>query len=183
MVVKVNTPGRNTMDLRDAIKKLLKLKYLASVMLWGWNQEKKFMFMYVFSIVLIVASNVIYNICQKSTPTRADPFSALFVTYITAAAVTLLLFFFNKNQEGFFQTLEKLNWTSWALGIAIVGLEFGYLMAYRAGWKISVGSLVANIALALMLIPIGILFYKEGFGVNKMLGAIFCILGLILINK
>jgi drug/metabolite transporter (DMT)-like permease len=56
-------------------------------------------------------------------------------------------------------------------------------MAYRAGWKISVGSLVANIALALMLIPIGILFYKEGFGVNKMLGAIFCILGLILINK
>jgi multidrug transporter EmrE-like cation transporter len=35
----------------------------------------------------------------------------------------------------------------------------------------------------LMLIPIGILFYKEGFGVNKMLGAIFCILGLILINK
>ena len=59
------------------------------------------MFMYVFSIVLIVASNVIYNICQKSTPTRVDPFSALFVTYITAAAVTLLLFFFNKNQRIF----------------------------------------------------------------------------------
>ncbi|NLO21955.1 MAG: EamA family transporter [Syntrophomonadaceae bacterium] len=141
------------------------------------------MFMYVFSIVLIVASNVIYNICQKSTPAKADPFSALFITYITAAVVTLILFLFNKNQQGFFQSLENLNWTSWALGIAIVGLEFGYLMAYRAGWKISVGSLVANIALALMLIPIGILFYKEGFGINKMLGAIFCIVGLILINK
>lgn len=146
-------------------------------------QEIMLMFMYVFSIVLIVASNVIYNICQKSTPTRADPFSALFITYITAAVLTLALFFFNKNQQGFFQSLENLNWTSWALGIAIVGLEFGYLMAYRAGWKISVGSLVANIALALMLIPIGILFYKEGFGINKILGAIFCIVGLILINK
>ncbi len=141
------------------------------------------MFMYVFSIVLIVASNVIYNICQKSTPVKADPFSALFITYITAAIVTIILFLFNKNQQGFMQSLTNLNWTSWALGIAIVGLEFGYLMAYRAGWKISVGSLVANIALALMLIPIGILFYKEGFGINKMIGALFCIVGLVLINK
>jgi drug/metabolite transporter (DMT)-like permease len=76
-----------------------------------------------------------------------------------------------------------LNWTSPLLGIAIVGLEFGYIMAYRAGWNISVGSLVANILLALALIPIGILFYQEGFGLNKILGAILCIAGLILINK
>jgi drug/metabolite transporter (DMT)-like permease len=56
-------------------------------------------------------------------------------------------------------------------------------MAYRAGWKISLGSLVANIALAVVLIPIGILFFKEGFGFNKVVGAAFCIIGLILINR
>jgi drug/metabolite transporter (DMT)-like permease len=56
-------------------------------------------------------------------------------------------------------------------------------MAYRAGWKISIGSLVANIALSLILIPIGILFFKEGFGFNKILGATLCIIGLVLINK
>jgi uncharacterized membrane protein len=139
--------------------------------------------MYVFSIVLIVASNVLYNLCQKSTPQRANPFSALFITYLTATAFTVIIFLLNKNNEGFFQTMKELNWTSIALGISIVGLEFGYLMAYRAGWKISMGSLVANIALAVVLIPIGILFFKEGFGLNKVLGAIFCIIGLILINK
>lgn len=141
------------------------------------------MFMYVFSIVLIVASNVLYNLCQKSTPQRANPFSALFITYLTAAAISIAVFLLNKNNEGFFQSIKELNWTSIALGISIVGLEFGYLMAYRAGWKISLGSLVANIALAVVLIPIGILFFKEGFGLNKLLGAIFCIIGLILINK
>ena len=104
-------------------------------------------FMYVFSIVLIVASNVLYNICQKSTPRGANPFSSLLVTYVTAAILTLCAFPFHKTDEGFLQTFHGLNWTSIALGISIVGLELGYLMAYRAGWNISVGSLVANIFL------------------------------------
>lgn len=139
--------------------------------------------MYIFSIVLIVASNIIYNISQKSTPENANPFSALFITYLTAAFLTIIMFLFNKTDKSLVQSFKDLNWTSIALGISIVGLEFGYLMAYRAGWKISLGSLVANIALALILIPIGILFYKEGFDFNKLLGATFCVIGLLLINK
>lgn len=141
------------------------------------------MFMYVFSIVLIVASNIVYNICQKSTPENANPFSALFLTYVTAAMITVIMFMFNKTDKGFLHSFKDLNWTSIALGISIVGLELGYLLAYRAGWKISLGSLVANIALAIMLIPIGIFFYKEGFDLHKIWGVVFCIIGLILINK
>jgi len=147
------------------------------------NWGSKFMFWYVFSIVLIVASNVLYNICQKSTPQNANPFSALLITYLVAAFLAFIMFKFSHADKGLFQSFKGLNWTSLALGVAIVGLEFGYLMAYRAGWKISLGSLVANIALALMLIPIGILFYKEGFDINKIFGAVFCVIGLILINK
>jgi uncharacterized membrane protein len=139
--------------------------------------------MYVFSIVLIVASNIVYNICQKSTPENANPFSALFLTYVTAAMITVIMFMFNKTDKGFLHSFKDLNWTSIALGISIVGLELGYLLAYRAGWKISLGSLVANIALAIMLIPIGIFFYKEGFDLHKIWGVVFCIIGLILINK
>jgi len=132
---------------------------------------------------LIVASNVLYNISQKSTPERANPFSALLITYLTAAVLTIIAYQFFKTEKGFFQTFKEINWTSIALGVAIVGLELGYLMAYRAGWNISVGSLVANIILALILIPIGVLFYKEGFELNKILGAVLCIAGLVLINK
>lgn len=133
--------------------------------------------------MLIVASNVLYNICQKVTPQKVNPFSALFLTYLVATVLTALMFPLFKADKGFFQSIKELNWASIALGVSIVGLEFGYLMAYRAGWKISLGSLVANIALAVVLIPIGILFFKEGFGLNKVLGAAFCIIGLILINK
>lgn len=141
------------------------------------------MFMYVFSIVLIVASNILYNVSQKSTPENANLFSTLFVTYSTAAFLTVIMFIFSKPEKGFFHSFKDLNWTSLALAISIVGLELGYLMAYRAGWKISIGSLVANIALAIMLIPVGIIFYQEGFELNKIWGVILCLIGLILINK
>jgi len=141
------------------------------------------MFYYVFPIVLIVASNILYNICQKSTPQSANPFAALLITYLTAAILTVILFQFYKTDKGFWQSFNNLNWTSITLGIAIVGLEVGYLLAYRAGWNISVGSLVANIFLALLLIPIGILFYHEGFDLNKIAGVAFCVVGLVLINR
>src|SRR5665647_589307 len=118
------------------------------------------MFIYVASIVLIVASNIVYNIAQKSTPQNANPFSALLITYLTATLITVIALLFCKSDKGFFQSFGDLNWTSMVLGFAIVGLEFGYLLAYRAGWNISVGSLVANIFLALMLIPVGVLFYN-----------------------
>lgn len=141
------------------------------------------MFMYLFSILLIIASNVLYNIVQKSTPSKVNPFLTLIISYLTAAIIAFIIFLFTRTDKGILSSLKELNWTSIVLGVSIVGLEFGYLMAYRAGWKISVGSLVANIALAVILIPIGILFFKEGFGFNKVLGAVFCIIGLVLINK
>jgi EamA-like transporter family. len=139
--------------------------------------------MYVFSILIIVLSNTLYNICTKALPHKANPFSSLFITYLTGAILALIAFRLYKSDKSFLQSFEDLNWSSVVLGFCIVGLEFGYIMAYRAGWNISVGSLVANILLAIILIPIGIAFYKEGFGINKLIGIAFCVVGLIFINK
>lgn len=141
------------------------------------------MLMYVFPIVLVVTSNIVYHICQKSMPQSANPLSALLVAYLTAAIVVLVAFPFFKTDKGFFQSFTQLNWTSFALGVAIVGLELGWLLAYRVGWNVSVGSLVANIALAIMLIPVGILFYKEIFSITQIAGVAFCMVGLVLINR
>jgi uncharacterized membrane protein len=139
--------------------------------------------MYVFSIVLIVISNVMYNISQKSTPHNVNPFTSLFVTYVVAALVTLVTSVFVKSKEGFFPSFGHLTWTSYLLGGAIVGLELGYLFAYRAGWKLSVVTLVANICLALILVCIGTLIFKEHFEWYKVIGFGLCIGGLLILNS
>lgn len=80
-------------------------------------------------------------------------------------------------------SLQKLNWTSYALGLAIIGLELGYLLAYRAGWDLSLGALVSNSAVSLLLIPLGLLLFKERLTVVNGIGIVFCLIGLLLINS
>ncbi len=138
--------------------------------------------MYFLPLALIVFSNVIYNVTQKNTPHDANPFGALLVTYLVAAVATSILMVTMRSQWEM-SFLKNVNWTSYALGLAIVGLEVGYLFLYRAGWNISVGSLVANIILALLLIPIGLLFYKESLNLSKIFGIVLCILGLYFVNR
>ena len=79
--------------------------------------------------------------------------------------------------------ISKTNWSALALGIAIVGLEFGYICIYRAGWKIGVASLVANISLACVLLLVGLFVYKEVITLKQLLGMGICAIGLMLIVK
>lgn len=139
--------------------------------------------MYILPIAIVVASNVIYHICQKSTPASANPYVALLITYLTAALFTVIMYQFNRAEKGFISSVGDLNWTSLVLGIAVFGLEFGFLLAYRAGWNISLGSLVANSMVALALIPVGVLIYHEGFELYKIFGVVLCLVGLVMINK
>ncbi len=83
------------------------------------------MFMYVFSIALIVASNIVYHISQKSTPGKANPFSALLVAYLIASLLTALALVFYRTDEGYIQSFKALNWTSIVLGASSSVLNLG----------------------------------------------------------
>lgn len=141
------------------------------------------MFTYILPILLIVLSNVIYNITQKSTPSSLNPFVTLLVTYLVAAVISFIGMFFIKAEKGIIASFGAINWTCIVLAFAVVGLEVGYLLAYRAGWNISTVTIIANILLAIILIPIGILMYREKFEPAKIIGIILCVGGLILLNK
>ena len=139
--------------------------------------------LYVISIVMAVAANVLYHFIQKSTPGNVSPLVSLFVTYITAALTCALFLPFYPAGEPLVAAVKKLNWTSAALGVAIVGLEMGFLLAYRSGWNISTAGVVANVIVALILIPIGILVFKEHLKLVHAAGILLCIGGLVLITR
>ncbi len=134
-------------------------------------------------IVMIVAANTVYNISAKSTPVGINSFASLAVSYLVAMVCSLGMYFITSEQKNFVVELSKANWTTYALGVAIVGLEFGFLCAYRVGWKISMASLFASISLACVLLLVGVLLYKELLSLRQILGMAVCAIGLILIAK
>ena len=134
-------------------------------------------------VLIVVGANTIYNISTKSTPANVNAFASLAMTYVMAALSSVVLFFLTSDSKNLLAELAKTNWTAYALGVAIIGLEFGYICIYRAGWKIGVASLVANISLACVLLVVGYFFYKEVITLKQLLGMGVCALGLMLIVK
>ena len=134
-------------------------------------------------LLLIVTSNCFYNICTKSMPSNANAFASLTVTYLAGAVLSAILFMAGSGGAHIGEELAKTNWTSLVLSIAIVGLEAGYVFLYRAGWKVSVGAMTANICLAIALLAIGALLYKESITPRQVLGICVCGVGLFLICK
>lgn len=133
-------------------------------------------------LILIVGSNCFYNICTKSMPGNANTFCALTLTYLVGAVLSAVLFVASVKPTHIAGEIAKINWTSIVLGIAIVGLEVGYVFLYRNGWKIGSGALTANICLAVALLVIGFLFYKETVSLRQVIGIVICGAGLFLMN-
>lgn len=140
------------------------------------------MFSYVWPIALVVLSNVVYQICAKSVPGGLNPFAALTVTYLVGALVSAILYFLLSKQPNPIKELSNLNWTPFVLGLVIVGLEVGFIYAYKAGWTVSTASIVEGAALAIILIFVGFLLYKEELTWNKLVGVGICLVGLFFIN-
>ena len=138
--------------------------------------------MYVTAIFLTVASTVLYHLFQKMTPGDVHPLLSLTVTYIVAALVCLVFLPLFPLKGGLLSSLRQVNWVSFALGAAIVGLEVGFLLAYRSGWQISAAGLVSNVIVSVLLIPLGLLLFHEKLTVINSMGIAACILGLVLVN-
>ena len=140
------------------------------------------MFAYIWPIALVVLSNVVYQICAKSVPEGINPFASLTVTYLVGAAASAVLFFVLGSGGNLLKEYGKLNWAPVVLGIVIVGLEAGWIYAYKAGWQVSTGFIVQSSFLAAVLLLVGYFLYREALTWNKLVGVAICLIGLVFIN-
>lgn len=138
---------------------------------------------YIWPIALVVASNILYQICAKSVPREMDAMASLTVTYLVGAACSAVMFFALHRDGSLLREYAKLNAAPVLLGVSVVGLEVGFIYAYKAGWPVSTASIVQSAFLSLALIFAGALLYQEAVTPNKLIGVVICLIGLYFINK
>ena len=133
------------------------------------------------SVAVIVASNVVYHVAQKSIPTGVHPLLTVAVTYAAALVATLLLWLVWPGGPPKLSGLAQLNWATLGVAISAVGIEIGFLLAYRAGWNINVGSLIVSVVVALLLVPTGALLFHEQLSAANIAGIVLSLVGLALV--
>jgi len=140
------------------------------------------MFLFYFSIILAICSSALYHFTAKSTPSNVNFTVSLLVTYGVAFIVVLFTFFFFPIKNGLAFELKQLNWASIGLAIAVVGIEFGFLLTYRAGWHLGIAAVLTNVVASLILVPVAILVFKDKISWVNMLGILVCLVGLVMLN-
>ena len=141
------------------------------------------MLAYIWPMALVVITNTVYQICSKGMPGELNPFAALTVTYLVGAAASFALYYILTDSPNILKEYAHLNWAPFALGVVIVGLEVGWIYAYRAGWQVSTGFIVQSAFLAVLLIFVGYFLYKEKITLTKLAGVAICLVGLYFVNK
>lgn len=133
------------------------------------------------SAVIAIASMVMYQICMKVVPHQLNPISALVTFYSTALVFTLIV--------AKFVPVDAPNWSvaefSWAaafVGVAIVGIELGYLLMYRSGWHLSSAPLIVMGGAAVLLTPVALLIFRQPWSSRYAFGIVLCLCGLYLLS-
>lgn len=139
------------------------------------------MFLFYFSITLAICSSALYHFVAKSTPSHVNFTVSLLVTYAVAFVVTLFSFFVFPTRDVLAE-LKQLNWASIALAIAIVGIEFGFLLTYRAGWNLGIAAVLVNVVASLILVPVALFIFKDKISWINIAGILVCLAGLVMLN-
>lgn len=136
-----------------------------------------------FPLALTVGGMLLYHFSQKSINGDMNPFHATMIAYGAGIIVCALAGFSYSGNKSLINSFKASNWAVFAMGIGAAAIEVGFMIAYRSGWKISLAALATNVAATAILIPIGILVFKEHLTPRSILGIVFCVLGLLLVVR
>jgi uncharacterized membrane protein YdcZ (DUF606 family) len=134
-------------------------------------------------IITAVTGGVLYHVAQKSVPKQISPFAAIMIAYAIGIVCCFIATLFFPGERPLLESWQGANWAVWLVGISATVIEVSILLAYRSGWIISVTSVIVNISVALVLLPVGFLTFRERVSWPNAAGIAFCLFGLYLLSR
>jgi drug/metabolite transporter (DMT)-like permease len=132
------------------------------------------------SILIVITGAVFYEIIEEMAPKRENHYLYLILTYVTA--LCFLLTYLIVTKYDFHNILKDLNYQSFLVGIAAMFADYGLIISYNNGWKISTLNITYSISTFLILLFVGTLFLNEHITIIKLLGVAICSVAILLIN-
>ena len=126
--------------------------------------------MYTVSITIVILSQVLYQVAQKSLPSGTRPFLLLAVVYAFATASCVAFAAVGGKSVTANDLKPLLSWPVLLLTASVVGIEVGYLLAYRHGWSMGPSFSVASTATVALLAITGLVLFRESLSPWQIVG-------------
>lgn len=132
------------------------------------------------SLLLVIIGTVFYEILEEMVPTRENHYLYLLLTYFVA--LLFLIIYLLVTKYDFSNLLKDINYQSILVGVAAIVADYGLIISYNTGWKVSTLNVTYSICTFIILLLIGIVFFNEHISNLKILGTVLCIVSIFLIN-
>jgi uncharacterized membrane protein YdcZ (DUF606 family) len=93
---------------------------------------------FYFPFALAVGGMLFYHLAQKSIPKGMNPFHATIIAYAVGIVLCFVCALAYPGKRSLIESVKDSNWAVFVLGAAAASIELGFLLAYRAGWKLGV---------------------------------------------
>jgi drug/metabolite transporter (DMT)-like permease len=141
------------------------------------------------ALALATVGNVLYHLAQKLVPSTVRPMAMLMVAYAVAFLLSgLALVLWQPAGQPLRQAFVGLGSgpglkVALVLGLGVLLIEAGFLLAYRAGGSLQWSGLAVNGLSALVLLPLAVGLFRESFSLPKVLGMALVLGGLVLLTR
>lgn len=131
---------------------------------------------YFWTISLVIMSQIGYQLGQKSVPKSAAPFVVLAIAYATACLVCVVFIPIVGRVPSIDELRASIGWPTWIIAFSIVGIEIGYLLAYRTGWPIGLAFALSSTVTIVALAAVGAAYFGSPLNPSRLAGiALACI--------
>jgi drug/metabolite transporter (DMT)-like permease len=127
--------------------------------------------------------NITYHLAQKTISPTANPMVLLMAVYAVAFVFSAIAAPFFQDTSGGSWTAQVFSWPVLVLGAGVLLIEIGFLLAYRSGDILQWSGVAVNGASALLLVPIALIVFREGFSLSKGAGILLTLVGLALLTR
>lgn len=133
-------------------------------------------------VLAVVASGMLYHFSQKTAARGAGPWGMLAGAYFIAFWIALVVGKPWKNFGLWASDLRASVPMMLLLGLACVGIEGGYLVAYRLGWKASSLWLHTTLGASVAMLVLAAFVFREPLTPRVLAGWALAVLGIVLMK-
>lgn len=127
--------------------------------------------------------SVIYHSGQKALPTQVNPMLLLVGIYAVALLLAGLALPFFQDAGHPLRFGPGFPWAVLGVGLGILLIEGGFLLAYRHGASLQWSGVAVNGLAAVVLVPVAVLLFREGFSLAKAMGILLTLSGMALLVR
>ena len=126
---------------------------------------------------------VVYHTGQKAIAAHVNPMLLLIGVYLVAIVIALIATPFFREPGQSDSLRATLSWPVLAVGVGVIMIEGGFLMAYRAGGSLQWSGVAVNGLAAVVLVPIAIIAFREQLSVSRIVGVVVTLIGMMLMTR